>query len=114
MFRHSAECVLGHRCGQSGQRTGTDQGIVQSNMSAVSYTYTLTTSYRPLINELLLLPSCEFFLPLSYLGFDLFSNPHLQDEQEEEEAANQKIALQKAKEVAEVSPLSAANLSIAA
>lgn len=51
---------------------------------------------------------------LSYLGFDLFSNPHLQDEQEEEEAANQKIALQKAKEVAEVSPLSAANLSIAA
>lgn len=37
-----------------------------------------------------------------------------QDEQEEEEAASQKIALQKAKEVAEVSPLSAANLSIAA
>ncbi|XP_061567362.1 voltage-dependent P/Q-type calcium channel subunit alpha-1A isoform X19 [Cololabis saira] len=36
------------------------------------------------------------------------------DEQEEEEAASQKIALQKAKEVAEVSPLSAANLSIAA
>uniref|UniRef100_A0AAQ4QHI4 Voltage-dependent P/Q-type calcium channel subunit alpha-1A n=1 Tax=Gasterosteus aculeatus aculeatus TaxID=481459 RepID=A0AAQ4QHI4_GASAC len=35
------------------------------------------------------------------------------DEQEEEEAASQKIALQKAKEVAEVSPLSAANLSIA-
>ncbi|XP_053508807.1 voltage-dependent P/Q-type calcium channel subunit alpha-1A [Ictalurus furcatus] len=36
------------------------------------------------------------------------------DEQEEEEAANQKMALQKAKEVAEVSPLSATNLSIAA
>uniref|UniRef100_A0A8C1XMC6 Voltage-dependent N-type calcium channel subunit alpha n=1 Tax=Cyprinus carpio TaxID=7962 RepID=A0A8C1XMC6_CYPCA len=36
------------------------------------------------------------------------------DEQEEEEATTQKIALQKAKEVAEVSPLSAANLSIAA
>ncbi|XP_057202247.1 voltage-dependent P/Q-type calcium channel subunit alpha-1A isoform X22 [Triplophysa rosa] len=36
------------------------------------------------------------------------------DEQEEEQAANQKMALQKAKEVAEVSPLSAANLSIAA
>ncbi|KAK1802413.1 hypothetical protein P4O66_022079 [Electrophorus voltai] len=36
------------------------------------------------------------------------------DEQEEEEAASQKMALQKAKEVAEVSPLSAANLSIAA
>ncbi|XP_060715817.1 calcium channel, voltage-dependent, P/Q type, alpha 1A subunit, b isoform X8 [Tachysurus vachellii] len=36
------------------------------------------------------------------------------DEQEEEEATTQKIALQKAKEVAEVSPLTAANLSIAA
>ncbi|XP_066563810.1 voltage-dependent P/Q-type calcium channel subunit alpha-1A-like isoform X1 [Amia ocellicauda] len=36
------------------------------------------------------------------------------DEQEEEQATNQKLALQKAKEVAEVSPLSAANLSIAA
>ncbi|XP_008577542.1 PREDICTED: voltage-dependent P/Q-type calcium channel subunit alpha-1A [Galeopterus variegatus] len=35
------------------------------------------------------------------------------DEQEEEEVANQKLALQKAKEVAEVSPLSAANMSIA-
>uniref|UniRef100_A0A8C2PW83 Voltage-dependent P/Q-type calcium channel subunit alpha-1A n=1 Tax=Cyprinus carpio TaxID=7962 RepID=A0A8C2PW83_CYPCA len=35
------------------------------------------------------------------------------DEQEEEQAANQKMALQAAKEVAEVSPLSAANLSIA-
>ncbi|KAG7485905.1 voltage-dependent P Q-type calcium channel subunit alpha-1A [Solea senegalensis] len=36
------------------------------------------------------------------------------DEEEQEEAANQKTALQKAKEVAEVSPLSAANLTIAA
>ncbi|XP_016404199.1 calcium channel, voltage-dependent, P/Q type, alpha 1A subunit, b [Sinocyclocheilus rhinocerous] len=36
------------------------------------------------------------------------------DEQEVEEATTQKIALQKAKEVAEASPLSAANLSIAA
>ncbi|TMS22750.1 Voltage-dependent P/Q-type calcium channel subunit alpha-1A, partial [Larimichthys crocea] len=36
------------------------------------------------------------------------------DEEEQEEAANQKTAMQKAKEVAEVSPLSAANLSIAA
>lgn len=44
----------------------------------------------------------------------LFSYLYVQDEQEEEEAASQKIALQKAKEVAEVSPLSAANLSIAA
>ncbi|KAM5259706.1 voltage-dependent N-type calcium channel subunit alpha-1B isoform 5-T5 [Hipposideros larvatus] len=36
------------------------------------------------------------------------------DEEEMEEAANQKLALQKAKEVAEVSPMSAANVSIAA
>ncbi|XP_062386882.1 voltage-dependent P/Q-type calcium channel subunit alpha-1A [Sardina pilchardus] len=36
------------------------------------------------------------------------------DEQEEEKQASKKAALQKAKEVAEVSPLSAANLSIAA
>ncbi|XP_071656714.1 voltage-dependent P/Q-type calcium channel subunit alpha-1A isoform X2 [Patagioenas fasciata] len=34
------------------------------------------------------------------------------DEQEEEEAANQKLALQKAKEVAEVSPLSAASMGV--
>lgn len=37
-----------------------------------------------------------------------------QDEEEMEEAANQKLALQKAKDVAEVSPMSAANISIAA
>uniref|UniRef100_A0A803TUU7 Voltage-dependent N-type calcium channel subunit alpha n=1 Tax=Anolis carolinensis TaxID=28377 RepID=A0A803TUU7_ANOCA len=36
------------------------------------------------------------------------------DEEEMEEATNQKLALQKAKEVADVSPLSAANISIAA
>ncbi|XP_036095311.1 voltage-dependent N-type calcium channel subunit alpha-1B isoform X3 [Rousettus aegyptiacus] len=36
------------------------------------------------------------------------------DEEEMEEAANQKLALQKAKEVAEVSPVSAANVSVAA
>ncbi|XP_031732889.1 calcium channel, voltage-dependent, P/Q type, alpha 1A subunit, b isoform X2 [Anarrhichthys ocellatus] len=36
------------------------------------------------------------------------------DEEEQESAANQKTAMQKAKEVAEVSPMSAANLSIAA
>ncbi|XP_016067249.1 PREDICTED: voltage-dependent N-type calcium channel subunit alpha-1B, partial [Miniopterus natalensis] len=36
------------------------------------------------------------------------------DEEEMEEAANQKLALQKAKEVAEVSPMSAANVSITA
>ncbi|KAJ6640501.1 hypothetical protein lerEdw1_013677, partial [Lerista edwardsae] len=39
---------------------------------------------------------------------------HQADEEEMEEANNQKLALQKAKEVAEVSPLSAANISIAA
>ncbi|XP_050782252.1 voltage-dependent N-type calcium channel subunit alpha-1B isoform X10 [Gopherus flavomarginatus] len=36
------------------------------------------------------------------------------DEEEMEEATNQKLALQKAKEVAEVSPMSAANISVAA
>ncbi|XP_035878419.1 voltage-dependent N-type calcium channel subunit alpha-1B isoform X5 [Phyllostomus discolor] len=36
------------------------------------------------------------------------------DEEEMEEAANQKLALQKAKEVAEVSPMSATNVSVAA
>uniref|UniRef100_A0A8D2LN91 Voltage-dependent N-type calcium channel subunit alpha n=1 Tax=Varanus komodoensis TaxID=61221 RepID=A0A8D2LN91_VARKO len=36
------------------------------------------------------------------------------DEEEMEEATNQKLALQKAREVADVSPLSAANISIAA
>jgi len=50
----------------------------------------------------------------SSFASDFLPNLSLQDEQEEEQAANQKIALQKAKEVAEVSPLSAANLSIAA
>ncbi|VFV34612.1 low quality protein: [Lynx pardinus] len=40
--------------------------------------------------------------------------PLASDEEEMEEAANQKLALQKAKEVAEVSPMSAANISIAA
>lgn len=54
-----------------------------------------------------------------YFNFNLecvIDHPPLvkQDEEEQEEAANQKTALQKAKEVAEVSPLSAANLSIAA
>lgn len=38
----------------------------------------------------------------------------LQDEEEQEEAANKKLALQKALEVKEVSPISAANISIAA
>uniref|UniRef100_A0A3B3V162 Voltage-dependent N-type calcium channel subunit alpha-1B n=1 Tax=Poecilia latipinna TaxID=48699 RepID=A0A3B3V162_9TELE len=37
-----------------------------------------------------------------------------QDEEEQEEAANKKLALQKALEVKEVSPMSAANISIAA
>ena len=30
VLRHSAQCVLGHRCGQFGQRTGADQGSLQS------------------------------------------------------------------------------------
>lgn len=60
--------------------------------------------YYHLIHLLLLIP----------LLIALSLSLSLQDEQEEEEAASQKIALQKAKEVAEVSPLSAANLSIAA
>ncbi|PNI88501.1 CACNA1B isoform 7 [Pan troglodytes] len=50
-------------------------------------------------------------------NFDTFPAAILtvfQDEEEMEEAANQKLALQKAKEVAEVSPMSAANISIAA
>lgn len=38
----------------------------------------------------------------------------LQDEEEQEEAANKKLALQKALEVKEVSPISATNISIAA
>lgn len=37
-----------------------------------------------------------------------------QDEEEQEEAAKKNIALQKAMEVKEVSPMSAANISIAA
>eukprot|EP00069_Balaena_mysticetus_P021833 bmy_13901T0 len=44
----------------------------------------------------------------------LWGNGTEEDEEEMEEAANQKLALQKAKEVAEVSPMSAANISIAA
>lgn len=31
VFRHSAECILGYRCGQFGQRTGTHQGTLQSS-----------------------------------------------------------------------------------
>lgn len=38
----------------------------------------------------------------------------IQDEEEQEEAINKKLALQKAKEVKEVSPMSAANMSITA
>lgn len=40
--------------------------------------------------------------------------PTVQDEEEQEEAINKKLALQKAKEVKEVSPMSAANISITA
>lgn len=50
-----------------------------------------------------------------YMTITLISLDFLhQDEEEMEEATNQKLALQKAKEVAEVSPMSAANISIAA
>ncbi|KAA0705626.1 Voltage-dependent P/Q-type calcium channel subunit alpha-1A [Triplophysa tibetana] len=60
----------------------------------------------------------QFTLPPLSLHRSLCSIGHAAvwrtDEQEEEQAANKKMALQKAKEVAEVSPLSAANLSIAA
>lgn len=54
--------------------------------------------------------STDAALPRLAAPFCLFK----QDEEEMEEAANQKLALQKAKEVAEVSPMSAANISIAA
>lgn len=43
----------------------------------------------------------------------VFANT-VQDEEEQEEAINKKLALQKAKEVKEVSPMSAANISITA
>lgn len=45
-------------------------------------------------------------------NFSSFSSQ--KDEEEQEEAANKKLALQKALEVKEVSPMSAANISIAA
>uniref|UniRef100_UPI0037E8EDFB calcium channel, voltage-dependent, P/Q type, alpha 1A subunit, b isoform X2 n=1 Tax=Semicossyphus pulcher TaxID=241346 RepID=UPI0037E8EDFB len=71
---------------------------------------------------------CIFFIVLTLFGNYTLLNVFLaiavdnlanaqeltKDEEEQEEAANQKTAMQKAKEVAEVSPLSAANLSIAA
>ncbi len=45
----------------------------------------------------------------------MFALAHtVQDEEEQEEAINKKLALQKAKEVKEVSPMSAANISITA
>lgn len=40
--------------------------------------------------------------------------PLSQDEEEQEEAISRKLALQKAKEVKEVSPMSAASISLAA
>ncbi|KAG7240047.1 hypothetical protein INR49_028050, partial [Caranx melampygus] len=44
----------------------------------------------------------------------MFSSIYFIDEEEQEEAINKKLALQKAKEVKEVSPMSAANISITA
>lgn len=49
--------------------------------------------------------SLSFFVSLSYSS---------KDEEEQEEAISKKLALQKAKEVKEVSPMSAANISITA
>uniref|UniRef100_A0A803VRI7 Voltage-dependent N-type calcium channel subunit alpha n=1 Tax=Ficedula albicollis TaxID=59894 RepID=A0A803VRI7_FICAL len=58
------------------------------------------------------------FSSIYFIVLTLFGNcilPQIPtDEEEMEEATNQKLALQKAKEVAEVSPMSAANISIAA
>lgn len=54
---------------------------------------------------------CKFFLSVILcLSVLLLS----QDEEEQEEAITKKLALQKAKEVKEVSPMSAANISITA
>lgn len=117
MFRHSAQRVLGHRCGQFGQRTGTDQG---SPICLKTPPRLLSNAEKPLLctstSWISSVSSGRLILThLSLLISFLPSRPSSpQDEQEEEEAASQKIALQKAKEVAEVSPLSAANLSIAA
>ncbi|XP_019366026.1 PREDICTED: voltage-dependent N-type calcium channel subunit alpha-1B isoform X1 [Gavialis gangeticus] len=72
--------------------------------------------------------SCIYFIVLTLFGNYTLLNVFLaiavdnlanaqeltKDEEEMEEATNQKLALQKAKEVAEVSPISAANISIAA
>ncbi|KAM4663937.1 voltage-dependent N-type calcium channel subunit alpha-1B [Discoglossus pictus] len=72
--------------------------------------------------------SCIYFIILTLFGNYTLLNVFLaiavdnlanaqeltKDEEEMEEATNQKLALQKAKEVAEVSPMSAANLSITA
>lgn len=50
----------------------------------------------------------------THLSFSVFVLLLSQDEEEQEEAINKKLALQKAKEVKEVSPISAANISITA
>lgn len=44
VFRHSAQCILGYRCGQFGQRTGTNQGTLQS-----SFTYVFVFSHHHLL-----------------------------------------------------------------
>lgn len=52
---------------------------------------------------------------VSFIGHNICLGCHSpKDEEEQEEAANKKLALQKALEVKEVSPISAANISIAA
>lgn len=86
--RHPPQRLLGHRGGQPGQRAGAHQGENLGHGGGGA-----APAHRP--------------WPWGW------TRPGaLQDEQEEEEAANQKLALQKAKEVAEVSPLSAANMSV--
>lgn len=50
----------------------------------------------------------------THLSFSVSVLLLFQDEEEQEEAITKKLALQKAKEVKEVSPISAANISITA
>lgn len=58
-------------------------------------------------------PTCRNVFSLSTV-LCLGSHCSPKDEEEQEEAANKKLALQKALEVKEVSPMSAANISITA
>uniref|UniRef100_A0A9J7ZAK2 Voltage-dependent N-type calcium channel subunit alpha n=1 Tax=Cyprinus carpio carpio TaxID=630221 RepID=A0A9J7ZAK2_CYPCA len=82
------------------------QGGVHRGMFCSVYFIVLT-----LFGNLVLAIGCKFFLSVILcLSVLLLS----QDEEEQEEAITKKLALQKAKEVKEVSPMSAANISITA